>query len=280
MRFRSRFLLSATLATALAGTAPAAGQGNVTRYVRYASGNEVSWGILEGETIRQLQGDLFASPTPTGRTVRLADVRLLAPVTPSKVIAVGRNFRSHLGDRPAPPEPGLFAKFPTTIVGPNDTIVLPPDSKNAHYEGELVLVIGRRAKNVTREQALNYVFGVTAGNDVSERDWQDADLQWFRAKATDTFAPIGPVIARGVDPDNLLIQTRVNGEVRQSERSADLLFDVADIVSYTSRYVTLLPGDVIFTGTPQTTRALAPGDVVEIEVEGVGVLRNFVVRGK
>jgi 2-keto-4-pentenoate hydratase/2-oxohepta-3-ene-1,7-dioic acid hydratase in catechol pathway len=266
--------------TAALIAAPEAAQTNVTRYVRYASGTDVSWGILEGETIRQLEGDLFSSPTPTGRSVRLADVRLLTPVQPSKVIAVGRNFRSHLGDRPAPAEPGLFAKYPTSVIGPNETIVLPPDSKNAHYEGELVLVIGRRAKNVTREQALDYVFGVTAGNDVSERDWQDGDLQWFRAKATDTFAPIGPVIARGLDPDNLLIQTRVNGEVRQSERSADLLFDVADIISYTSRYVTLMPGDVIFTGTPQTTRALSPGDIVEIEVEGVGVLRNRVVRGR
>jgi 2-keto-4-pentenoate hydratase/2-oxohepta-3-ene-1,7-dioic acid hydratase in catechol pathway len=203
---------------------------------------------------------------------------LLAPVEPSKVIAVGRNFRSHLGDRPAPEWPGLFAKYPTSIIGPGDSIVLPPDANNAHYEGELVLVIGRRAKDVPRERALEYVFGVTAGNDISERDWQAGDLQWFRAKATDTFAPIGPVIARGLDPDNLLIQTRVNGEVRQSERSADLLFDVSEIISYVSRYVTLVPGDVIFTGTPQTTRALSPGDVVEIEIEGVGVLRNPVVR--
>jgi len=282
MRVTLRVILPGLIAAAAfaAESTTAAAQTNITRYVRYAMGNEVSLGILEGETIRQLQGDLFASPTPTGRSVRLADVRLLAPVVPSKVIAVGRNFKSHLGDRPAPPEPGLFAKYPTSIIGPNDTIVLPPDSRNAHYEGELVLVIGKRAKNVPREQALDYVFGVTAGNDISERDWQDGDLQWFRAKATDTFAPIGPVIARGVNPDDLLIQTRVNGEVRQSERSADLLFDVADIISYTSRYVTLMPGDVIFTGTPQTTRALSPGDIVEIEIEGVGVLRNPVARGR
>jgi 2-keto-4-pentenoate hydratase/2-oxohepta-3-ene-1,7-dioic acid hydratase in catechol pathway len=257
---------------------PLSAQGNVTLYVRYAVGDAVSYGILEGDRIRQLEGDLFASPRPTGQSVPLADVRLLAPVEPSKVIAVGRNFRSHLGDRPAPEWPGLFAKYPTSIIGPGDSIVLPPDANNAHYEGELVLVIGRRAKDVPRERALEYVFGVTAGNDISERDWQAGDLQWFRAKATDTFAPIGPVIARGLDPDNLLIQTRVNGEVRQSERSADLLFDVSEIISYVSRYVTLVPGDVIFTGTPQTTRALSPGDVVEIEIEGVGVLRNPVVR--
>jgi len=253
-------------------------QSGVIRYVRYASGNSVSYGILDGETIRQLEGDLFASPRPTGRTVRLADVKLLAPVAPSKVIAVGLNYRSHLGTRPVPEYPGLFAKYPTTIAGPGDDIVLPPDATNTHYEGELVLVIGRRAKNVSRETALDYVFGVTAGNDVSERDWQASDLQWFRAKATDTFAPIGPVITRGLNPDDLLVQTRVNGETRQSERTKDLIYGIAEIVSYISRYVTLLPGDVIFTGTPQATRAMNPGDVVEIEVEGVGTLKNTVVR--
>jgi 2-keto-4-pentenoate hydratase/2-oxohepta-3-ene-1,7-dioic acid hydratase in catechol pathway len=257
---------------------PLFAQTGVTRYVRYTAGNTVSYGMLEGETIRPLEGDLFASPRPTGRTVRLADVKLLAPVAPSKVIAVGLNYRSHIGTRPMPEYPGLFAKFPTTIAGPGDDIVLPTDATNTHYEGELVLVIGRRAKNVSRETALDYVFGVTAGNDVSERDWQANDLQWFRAKATDTFAPIGPVIVRGLNPDDLLVQTRVNGETRQHERTSDLIYDIADIVSYVSRYVTLLPGDVIFTGTPQATKPMNPGDVVEIEVEGVGILRNTVVR--
>jgi 2-keto-4-pentenoate hydratase/2-oxohepta-3-ene-1,7-dioic acid hydratase in catechol pathway len=272
--------LTAVLPLALVATfaAGAAGQGGVTRYVRYASGTAVSWGILEGETIRQLEGDLFSSPRPTGRTVRLADVKLLAPVDPAKVIAVGLNYRSHLGTRPVPEYPGLFAKYPTSITGPGEAIVLPPDATNTHYEGELVLVIGRRAKNVSRETALDYVFGVTAGNDVSERDWQANDLQWFRAKATDTFAPIGPVIARGLNADDLLVQTRVNGETRQSERTRDLIYHVADIISYISRYVTLMPGDVIFTGTPQATQAMRPGDVVEVEVEGVGILRNTVVR--
>jgi 2-keto-4-pentenoate hydratase/2-oxohepta-3-ene-1,7-dioic acid hydratase in catechol pathway len=256
--------------------ASAAGQNAVTRYVRYSAGTTVSYGILEGQTIRELQGDLFASPRPTGRTVQLSAVRLLAPVEPSKVIAVGLNYRSHIGTRPVPQYPGLFAKYPTSIVGPEAEIVLPEDAKNAHYEGELVIVIGKRAKDVPRENALDYVFGVTAGNDVSERDWQQADLQWFRAKAADTFGPIGPAIARGLNYDDLLVQTRVNGETRQSERSKDLIYGIADIVSYISRYVTLVPGDVIFTGTPQTTQALKAGDVVEVEVEGVGILRNRV----
>jgi 2-keto-4-pentenoate hydratase/2-oxohepta-3-ene-1,7-dioic acid hydratase in catechol pathway len=257
----------------------AAAQQGVTRYVRYSVGNATSYGILDGETVRELEGDLFASPRPTGRTHPLASVKLLAPVVPSKVIAVGLNFRSHLGNRPVPTEPGMFAKYPTSIVGPEDEIVIPPDATNVHYEGELVVVIGRRAKNVPRDSALAYVFGVTAGNDVSERAWQAADLQWFRAKAADTFAPIGPVIAQGLNYDDLLIQTRLNGETRQSERSADLIFGISEIIEYLSRYITLLPGDVIFTGTPQATRAMQAGDVVEIEVEGVGVLRNRVVKG-
>lgn len=259
---------------------PAQAQTGVTRYVRYSHHGATSYGELVGETVHQLAGDLFASPRRTGQTARLADVRLLAPVEPSKVIAVGLNYRSHLGERQPSAYPGLFAKYPTSIVGTGDDIVMPPDATNLHYEGELVIVMGKRASKVPVAEALDYVFGVTAGNDVSERAWQGSDLQWFRAKASDTFGPIGPVIARGLNYDDLLLQTRVNGEVRQTERTKDMIFNVPTIVSYVSRYVTLLPGDVIFTGTPQTTRAMKPGDVVEIEVEGVGVLRNTVVAGQ
>jgi 2-keto-4-pentenoate hydratase/2-oxohepta-3-ene-1,7-dioic acid hydratase in catechol pathway len=175
--------------------------------------------------------------------------------------------------------PGLFAKYPTSIIGPGENIVRPPDSQNLHYEGEMVIVIGRTAKNVHWEEASRYIFGVTVGNDVSERDWQQADLQWFRAKASDTFGPVGPVIARGLDYNNLHLETRVNGEVRQSESTEDLLFNVEAIVSYVSRYVTLMPGDIIFTGTPGTTEAMEPGDIVEVELEGVGILSNRVVGG-
>ena len=157
--------------------------------------------------------------------------------------------------------------------------MLPPDAKNAHYEGELVVVIGKRARRLEGD-AKSYVFGVTAGNDVSERDWQRADLQWFRAKASDTFGPFGPAIVTGLNYDDLLLQTRLNGEVVQSQRTKDLIFDIATIVSYVSQYVTLEPGDVIYTGTPRTTRPIKAGDTVEVEVEGVGVLRNKAIRGK
>jgi len=253
-------------------------QENVTKYVRYSQSGTVAYGILRGDVITRLDGDLFASPTETGEKVSLSEVRILPPCEPSKIIAVGLNYRSHLGDREAAEYPGLFAKYPTSIVGHEDEIVTPPDSKNLHYEGEMVVVIGRRAKNVEASEAAQYVFGVTAGNDVSERDWQRDDLQWLRAKASDTFGPIGPVIVSGLEYNDLLLETRVNGETRQSARTSDLIFDVASIVSYVSRYVTLLPGDLIFTGTPGTTMALDPGDVVEVELEGVGVLRNTVVK--
>jgi len=255
----------------------ACAQTEVTKYVRYSIDGQASYGVLDGETILELEGDLFDAQRATGRTVRLSDVRLLPPCLPSKVIAVGLNYQSHLGEREPAEYPGLFAKYPTSIVGHEAEIVMPPDAGNLHYEGELVIVMGREATDVSPDDAAEYVFGVTAGNDVSERDWQRSDLQWLRAKASDTFGPIGPTIVTGLNHNDLLVQTRVNGEIRQSERSSDLIFDVETIVSYVSRYVTLMPGDVIFTGTPGSTQAMQPGDVVEVEVEGVGVLRNTVV---
>ena len=248
------------------------------KYVRYSSGGRTAFGILEGATIRELRGDLFHQPSATGKRVALERVTLLAPVEPSKVIAVGLNYKSHLGERPSAQYPGLFAKLPTSIIANGDTIVLPADAQNTHYEGEMVLVIGRKASRVAASDALSYVFGITVGNDVSERDWQRTDLQWFRAKASDTFGPLGPYIVTGLNPGDLLLQTRLNGEVVQSQRTKDLIFGVAEIVSYISRYVTLMPGDVIYTGTPGTTKAINPGDVVEVELEGVGVLRNPVIR--
>jgi 2-keto-4-pentenoate hydratase/2-oxohepta-3-ene-1,7-dioic acid hydratase in catechol pathway len=250
----------------------------VTRYVRYSVDGATSYGILDGQTVRELSADLFANPRPTGRTRRVDQVKLLAPVTPQKVIAVGLNYITHIGERPAAAYPGLFAKMPSSIVGPEADVIYPADATNLHFEGELVVVIGKRAQNVTAADAPNYILGVTAGNDISERDWQRADLQWFRAKASDTFGPLGPMIVTGLNYGDLLLQTRVNGEVVQSQRTKDLIFDVPAIVSYISRYVTLEPGDVIYTGTPGTTKAMKPGDVVEVEIEGIGVLRNKIVK--
>ena len=245
--------------------------------VRYSHAGHVSYGLLEGGTVRELSGNLFEPGAVTGRTVALVDVRLLPPCEPSKIIAVGRNYKSHLGERPALAAPGLFAKFPSCLVGHDDDIVFPPGAEEVHYEGEMVLVVGTTARHVQPGSASAYIFGVTAGNDVSERLWQKNDLQWLRAKSSDTFGPLGPAIVRGLDYNDLLVETRVNGEVRQSQRTRDLIFDVDTIVCYVTRFITLAPGDLIFTGTPGSTQAMKPGDVVEVEVEGVGVLRNRVV---
>lgn len=271
----SRRILTACLLM-LSGI-PLAADAQVTKYVRYSAGGKTANGILDGDVVRELSGNFFESPRPTGKTVRLSEVTLLAPVVPSKVIAVGLNYKSHIGESPAAKYPGLFAKMPTSIVGPEANIVIPPGAANVHFEGELVVVIGRRAKGVSVADAPRHIFGVTAGNDVSERDWQRADLQWFRAKAADTFGPLGPVIVTGINFGDLLLQTRLNGEVVQSQRTKDLIFDVPTIVSYISQFMTLEPGDVIYTGTPGSTKAMKAGDVVEIEIEGIGVLRNRVV---
>jgi len=268
-------LFLAFLAVPLALTF-AAGAEKVTRYVRYLHREHIAYGILEGDIIRELAGNFLADSRPTGKSVRLADVRLLAPCEPTKVVAVGLNYKSHIGERATPEYPGLFTKLPTSIIGPEQEIVFPPGAEDVHYEGELVVVIGRRASRVSEAEAPKYIFGVTAGNDVSERKWQRADLQWFRAKGSDTFGPLGPAVVAGLNYNNLQLTTRLNGEVRQSQRTSDLLFSVDKVVSYVSQFVTLLPGDLIYTGTPGSTKAMKPGDVVEVEIEGVGVLRNKV----
>ncbi|MEZ4415233.1 MAG: fumarylacetoacetate hydrolase family protein [Gemmatimonadota bacterium] len=249
----------------------------VTRYVRFETSAGVAYGIVEGDRVQELSGDYFSNPRRTGRSHALSEVQLLAPVVPGKVIAVGLNYKSHLGERPGATYPGLFAKYPSSISGPSADIVYPADAGNLHYEGEMVLVIGKRASHIAPEDAYEHILGAMAGNDVSERDWQANDLQWLRAKASDGFGPVGPMLVTGLNYDDLLVETRVNGEVRQHQRTVDLIFDVPTIVSYVSRYVTLEPGDLIFTGTPGSTQAVKPGDVIEVEVEGVGVIRNRVV---
>lgn len=267
---------AATLLVLLIAAVPAAAE--VVRYVRYAHAGAVRYGIEAGDEIHELSAAPWHGGTRTGTTVPAADARLLAPAEPAKVIAVGYNYHSHRGDRELPPHPPIFLKLPTSIIGPGADIDYPEGATDLHYEAELVVVIGRTAKGVSPEDAGDYVFGVTAGNDVSERNWQANDLQWFRAKASDTFGPLGPAIVTGLNYRDLLVQSRLNGETMQSQRTRDHIHDVHAIVSHVSQTVTLEPGDVIYTGTPGTTSAMQPGDVIEIEVEGVGVLRNTVVR--
>lgn len=245
-----------------------------TKIVRYAYGEQEAHGVVSDDNlIQRIEGDMFGEYRLIDEFIPLDQVKILAPVVPSKIIAVGLNYRSHAGDF-APDSPGLFAKFPSSLAGPDDPIWLFPESDNTHYEGELVIVIGKTAHNVSVEDAPNYIFGVTAGNDITERTWQTTDLQWMRAKASDSFAPIGPFIVTGLNYNDLLVETRLNGVTTQSESTANLIHSVDAIVSYTSRYITLEPGDIIYTGTPGRTQAMVAGDVVEVEVEGVGVLRN------
>jgi 2-keto-4-pentenoate hydratase/2-oxohepta-3-ene-1,7-dioic acid hydratase in catechol pathway len=262
-----------TLTGLAAGQRPETG---VVKYVRYEHGGRTSYGVLEGDVIKPIRGGLFSDRARTGASVKLAEVKLRWPCEPTKLLAVGLNYKSHLGERPAPEKPELFFKPLTSLANPGGEIVIPPGARNVHFEGELVIVIGKHARRISAVEAPGHIFGYTCGNDVSERDWQRGDLQWWRAKGADTFGPLGPAIVTGLDYKKSRLQTRVNGEVKQSQMLSDLLFDAAAIVSFTSQYVTLLPGDVIYTGTPGATSAMKPGDVVEIEIDGIGILRNRV----
>jgi 2-keto-4-pentenoate hydratase/2-oxohepta-3-ene-1,7-dioic acid hydratase in catechol pathway len=255
----------------------AAPASSVTKYVRFRRGAAAAYGILDGETIREISGPLFGAHKESGAQHKLAAVKLLYPCEPPKILAVGLNYKTHIGDRKPPANPEIFYKPITCLLNPGETIAIPKTALNVHYEGEMVIVIGRRARNVTPEQARQVIFGVTCGNDVSERDWQNGaqkDMQWWRAKGADTFGPLGPAIVRGLDYGNLKLETRLNGKVVQQAPTSDLLFAPPAIVSWISQAVTLTPGDVIYTGTPGQTARMSPGDVVEVEIEGVGVLRN------
>ena len=252
---------------------------DVQRFVRYEQAGSVSWGELVGETIHQLSDAPYLDGTRTGRTVAAAAVAPKAPVDPKQIFMTAFNFRSHISGEPAE-YPGLFLVPPSSIIGPGENIVRPPDSQNLHYEAEMVVVVGREAANVALEDAHEYVFGVSAGNDVSERTWQARDIQWSRAKGSRTFNVVGPHLVAGLDYANLDIEGRHNGSRVQGENTSDLIFSIDYMLHYISQYFTLYPGDLIWTGTMGSTRAMQPGDTYEVEVEGVGVLRNQVIQGR
>ena len=248
-------------------------------YARFERDGRICYGIVHGSEIEELQGELFDYPSRTGTVHPLDRIKLLAPCAPPKILAVGLNYKSHLGERPAPANPEIFYKPITALQNPGGPIVIPPGAEDVHFEGELAVVIGRTVRSASRDEAAAAVFGVTCGNDVSDRKWQrgpNADRQWWRAKGCDTFAPLGPWIVTELDYADLALETRVNGEVLQKQRTSDLIFDVPETISFVSRYVTLTPGDVLYTGTPGNTRSMRPGDVVEVEIENIGVLRNLV----
>lgn len=246
------------------------------KFVRYEKDGSVSYGLVEGDQVRRLEGDLFGSWSKTDDVVELDAITILIPSVPKNVIALAGNYRDHLGERPAPETPEPFFKTPSCLQRHLGPVVLPADAGEVHYEAELVIVIGKQAKDVSVEDALDYVLGVTCGDDISARVWQKNDIQWWRAKGSDTFGPCGPFIASGIDYNNLDMELRVNGEVRQKTNTKNQVHDVAQTVSFISHHVTLEPGDLIFTGTPGKTKPLQAGDVVEVEIEGVGVLRNTV----
>ncbi len=269
-----RSIVASLLGLLLIPCAAMAADSKPAKYARFQVGPTVAYGVVEGDRVRQLSGDLFDQPTPTDKTYALSDVKLLAPTVPTKILAAATNYKSHLGKQTAHPNPEFFFKPSSCLVATGENIVIPEATHAVHPEGELVIVIGKRAKNVPVDKAMDYVFGVTCGNDVSARDWQRNDIQWWRAKGSDTFGPCGPFILSGVNYDDLKLLCRVNGEVRQEERTSGLVHGVAALVSFASRFVTLEPGDLIYTGTPGTTKGIKPGDVVEVELEGVGILRN------
>ena len=249
--------------------------------VRAEVDGRVIWGQVKGHLVEVTSGMLGE---PTGEAVPLEEVTLLAPAEPSKIVCVGRNYLDHIkemgndkGDLPT--EPGIFLKGPNALAEPGGTVSYPSWTENFHYEGELALVIGRRASHLTQGNALEHVAGYTCANDLTARDKQKGDLQWFRAKAADRFCPLGPWLETELDPANLRVQTRLNGQAVQDSRTSNMIFPVREILVYVSRYVTLEVGDVVLTGTPEGVGPEQPGDTVEVEVQGVGVLRT-VIGGK
>jgi len=250
------------------------------RLVRFRHGDRIATGALEpgSDDIRVLRGTFFEDPLPTGETVSLGDVLLLAPVLPSKLVCVGKNYAAHAAEfgMQVPEEPLLFLKPSTAVIGPGDPIRLLAISRRVDFEGELAVVIGRLARGVRAEDAFKYILGYTCANDVTLRDLQKTDDQWARAKGFDGSAPIGPWIETDLDPNDVIVRTRLNGEIRQQASTSDMVFGVATLLEYITTFMTLLPGDILLTGTPEGVGALSDGDVVEVEVDGVGVLRNEV----
>jgi 2-keto-4-pentenoate hydratase/2-oxohepta-3-ene-1,7-dioic acid hydratase in catechol pathway len=251
------------------------------RLLRFRYGERIAHGAIEpgSDDIQVLAGTFFENPVPTGEVVPVDDVRLLAPVLPSKLVCVGKNYAAHAAefDMEVPEEPLLFLKPSTSVIGPEEPIRLLPISRRIDYEGELAVVVGRLARHVRAEDAGRYLLGFTCANDVTLRTLQKTDDQWARAKGFDGSCPLGPWISTEVDPTDVTVETRLNGDVVQRGTTADMVFGVATLIEYITTFMTMLPGDVLLTGTPEGVGRIQDGDVVEVEVDGVGVLRNPVV---
>lgn len=256
------------------------------KVVRYQSEQQEYYGLLGDDgKIQRLKGDPFERQEIAPVNDDIGAVRLLAPVPAPRVFGAGLNYVSHIREagQKTPEIPMLFMKPSTAVIGSDETIIIPPQCKEVHFEGELAAIIGRTARNLTEDDALSAVFGYSCANDLSDRPIQFAEMAMgclLIGKAFDTFCPLGPVIATDLDPANLDMVVRVNGDVRQQINTSDLLFSVAQLVAYLSQAITLLPGDVIITGTPSGVGPVKPGDVVEVEISGIGILRNRVAAGE
>jgi 2-keto-4-pentenoate hydratase/2-oxohepta-3-ene-1,7-dioic acid hydratase in catechol pathway len=250
------------------------------KIVRYAAGSKTEYGICHDEMVQSLIGHPYGRLKTTDRYHKLNELRLLSPCAPSKIVALGLNYRRHAEEvkLSIPTEPLIFLKPSTSVIGPEDKIIYPESSKRVDYEGELAVVIGAPARRVPREEAMKYVLGYTCFNDVTARDLQYQDKQWTRAKGFDTFAPVGPWIETELDPHHLSLETYLNGEVKQRTNTSDLIFSVPELVSFISHVMTLFPGDIIATGTTSGIGPMQPGDTVEVKIEQIGTLRNYVVR--
>jgi len=250
------------------------------KIVRFASGKRAEYGILVGDVIDGIEGTPYRQPRYSNHHYNLKEAKLLPPCVPSKIVALGLNYYSHAKEinMPIPSEPLIFMKPSTSVIGPEDNIIYPDCSQRVDYEGELAIVICKRAYRVPVKKALDYVLGYTCFNDVTARDLQGKDKQWTRAKSFDTFAAIGPYIETELNPGNVRVETYLNGELKQKVNTSDLIFSAPQVVSFISNIMTLLPGDIIATGTPSGIGAMNPGDKVEVKIKGIGTLRNYVVK--
>jgi 2-keto-4-pentenoate hydratase/2-oxohepta-3-ene-1,7-dioic acid hydratase in catechol pathway len=246
------------------------------KLIRFQLGDRVGYGLIEGETVKAVDGDPFGEHHVGAAVGRRDEVRLLPPVQPTKIVCVGRNYSAHAAEMKAdvPKEPLLFLKPPSSLIGPDETIILPTLSSRVEHEAELAVVIGRRARQVRADEAMSYVFGYTAANDVTARDLQRGDPQWTRGKGFDTFCPVGPIIETEFDPSAVTVYGRVNDEVRQEGNTRDFIFSIPFLLEYITQVMTLEPGDLLLTGTPSGVGPLNAGDMVEVVIEGIGVLRN------
>jgi 2-keto-4-pentenoate hydratase/2-oxohepta-3-ene-1,7-dioic acid hydratase in catechol pathway len=246
------------------------------RIARVQAGNAPTWAIIEGETVYKLNGSPFENPTRGEKIGDLGSTRLLAPAQPTKVVCIGLNYRAHAAEtgQELPKEPLMFLKPPTTVIGPGDDVVWAPDSKKIDYEAELAVVFKKRAKHVAPGAYKDYILGYTCANDISARDFQRGDGQWARAKGSDTFCPLGPWIETDLDPNNLRISGKLNGETKQDSSTSDLVFNVDFLISHLTKYFTMEPGDVLITGTPAGIGDMPVGSEYEVTIEGIGSLKN------